>query len=161
MNILKTTVALLSLVLLAAGPVQAATDAESEEKRSSMKNQWNETMETLGSYSAEQRDKALKAGRKTLDAMDERIEKMEAWTKENWSALSEETREKRSAALSAMRRQRNEVAEWYGAMKHGSAEAWDRVKQGFITSYDKLHNAYGDAVDSFQSGDDEQDAASQ
>lgn len=161
MSIASNIVRMLSLILVVAGPVQAATDTESGEDEPGAGIQWNETMETLKSYTVEQRDKALKAGRRTLDAMDQRIEKMEAWTKENWSSLSEEAREKRTETLNAMRRQRNEAAEWYGAMKHGSSEGWDRVKQGFITSYDKLQKAYGDAVDWFQSGDEEQESSAQ
>lgn len=155
MNFLKHIVFLFSTVCMAAGPVQAAGDSESEQPNRSMEKQWNETLETLKSSTAEQRDKALKAGRKTLDAMDERIEKMEAWTKKNWESLSEGAREKRSAMLSSMRKQRNEVAEWYGGMKHSSSEAWDNAKQGFIKSYDKLQKAYGSAVDSFQSDENE------
>lgn len=156
MRHLKQAACLLSVLFVAAGAVQAGSDSEAgQQDKSSMKKEWSQTMDKLGSYTAEQRDKALKAGRRTLDAMDRRLEKMEAWTKENWDSMSEEAREKRTAMLESMREQRNEVAEWYGGMKHSSSEAWDSAKQGFIDSYDDLQKAYGEAVDSFQSDDEE------
>lgn len=140
--------------LLAAAPVQADSDTESEQPNRSMEEQWNETMENLKSYSAEQRDQALKAGRKTLDAMDRRLDEMEAWTKEKWSSLSEDTREERTEMLRYMREQRSKVAEWYGGMKHSSSDAWESTKRGFIGAYEELQESYDDAVDSFRSGDE-------
>lgn len=151
MNHLKSSIVLLSTLLVFAGSVQADTDAEPGQEKPALTEQWKETTEALGAYTAEQRDKAVKAGRKTLDAMDARLEKMETWTKENWHAMSEEARQKRTKTLKAMRRQRNEVAEWYGAMKHSSSDTWDGVKQGFIKSYEKLQEAYGKAAESFRS----------
>ncbi|MGA8261870.1 MAG: hypothetical protein WB783_16790 [Arenicellales bacterium] len=115
-------------------------------KQESLEKQWSRTVESLRSYSAKQRDKALEAGKKTLDAMDERIDKLEAWTSEHWSTMSTEARKKSVETLDEMRRQRNKVAEWYGGMKHSSAEAWDGVKQGFINSYDKLQSIYSNAT---------------
>lgn len=155
MSGLKRTLCLLSALMLAAGPAQSDTGGEDTKPNPSMEKEWQETMNALGSYTAEQRDKALKAGRNTLDAMDDRLEKMQAWTQEHWASMSEEAREQRSKTLEAMRRQRNEVAEWYGAMKHGSASAWDSTKQGFMKSYEKLQNTYRGAMDSFQSDEDE------
>jgi len=131
------------------GADTAAGETESAEQEPTGK-QWSETLETLKSYSSEQRDKALAAGKKTLDAMDERIEKLESWTSEHWDSLSKESREKKTRLLNTMREQRRKVAEWYGGMKHSSSEAWESVKQGFIRSYDKLQSAYGDAVESFR-----------
>lgn len=154
MTYLKYTLCLISACFIAAGPAQADTGSESEQPQKSMEKQWNKTMEELGSYTAEQRDKALKAGRKTLDAMDERIEKMEAWTQKHWDSMSAEAREQRTELLNNMREQRQEAAEWYGGMKHSSSEAWGSVKQGFIDSYSKLQDAYSNAAASFQSDDD-------
>lgn len=157
----KQALCLVAVLLMIAVPAQSDNEDETTKPNPSMEKEWNETMEALGSYSAEQRDKAVEAGRKTLDAMDERLEKMQAWTQKHWNNLSEETREERTEMLKSMREQRNKAAEWYGAMKHGSAEAWDSTKQGFITSYDKLQNAYRSALDSFQSDDEDGDSAAE
>lgn len=155
MNHLKTAVSTLLALFIVAGAVQADSDTESEQPDRSMAKQWNEAMETLDSATAEQREKALQAGRTTLDAMDERIEKMEAWTNEQWESLSENAREQRTEMLRSMREQRSKAAEWYGGMKHSSAETWEDTKQGFIKSYEKLQDVYGDAVESFQSDNEE------
>lgn len=156
MKRLKTMTAALAACLAMAGGGYAAEEGDTDEKTSmeQLQQQWNETMEALGSYTADQRDQALESGRKTLDAMDERIERMEDWTSRHWDSLSEEAREKKTGTLEAMREQRRKVAEWYGGMKHSSAETWDTVKEGFIKSYDKLQNVYRDAVGSFSEEED-------
>lgn len=165
MTCLRYALCLVTVLSVAAGPAGAAGEddapAQSRESFETLKQKWNETMDALGSYTAEQRDQALEAGRDTLDAMDERLEKMEAWTKKHWNSMSENTRDERSAMLKEMREQRNNVAEWYGGMKHSSADAWDSAKQGFIKSYGELQEAYGNAVDAFQSDDEsgEQDSS--
>ncbi|HSH43233.1 MAG TPA: hypothetical protein VK973_14010 [Arenicellales bacterium] len=151
MNHSRRIAALLCVLLVAAAPAQAGTDQEAGQPKPSKEQKWSQTMETLRSYSAEQRDEAVETGRKTLEAMDARLERMESWTQRHWDSMSDEAREQRTRMLNTMRRHRNEAAEWYGGMKHSSAEAWDRVKQGFIRSYDKLQQAYGDAVESFHS----------
>lgn len=139
------------LSLLAAGSVYAASDTASDQS-DSPGTQWSETVESLKSYTADQREEALEAGKRTLEAMDRQIDKLEAWTSEHWGSLSDEARKQKTEALSNMRQQRSKVAEWYGGMKHSSADAWDSVKQGFIKSYDKLRNT----VQSLQSEADKQ-----
>lgn len=149
----KTIISALTAFFIAAGGVHAEGDSDSAEaaamdSEESMAEKWNETMKKIGSYTADQRDQALETGRETLEVMDERIERMEAWTSEHWDSLSEEAREQKTRALKATREQRRKVAEWYGGMKHSSAEAWDGVKQGFISSYEKLQSVYNNAADS-------------
>jgi len=161
MTTLRYALCLLTALFIAAGPAGAAGEddasAQSQESFETLKQKWNETMDALGSYTAEQREQALKSGRETLDAMDERLEMMETWTKQHWDTMSEETRDERTAMLKEMREQRNNVAEWFGGMKHSSADAWDSAKQGFIKSYGELQKAYGNAVDAFQSDDQSED----
>ncbi len=92
----KRIIFALTAFFIMAGPVHADTGGESDQEHS-MEGNGNDTMESIGSYTAEQRDKALEAGRKTLEAMDERIESMEAWLSRHWDSLSDEAREKRDA----------------------------------------------------------------
>lgn len=164
MKYYKHGIAIGVMALFMAAPMTAPASGETEEQveadapEPTTGERWSKTLESLKSYSAEQRDKALAAGKKTLDAMDERIDKLEAWTSRHWSSLSEESREKKTAMLNAMREQRRKVAEWYGGMKHSSSETWDSVKQGFISSYGKLQSAYDEAVASFKEEEAEQSA---
>lgn len=156
MKHLKTTILFMAAVFFAAGTLHADTgQPDRKTTMEKLEKQWSETMETLGSYTADQREQALESGRETLDAMDERIERMETWLSRNWDSLSEAARDKKMQMLNAMREQRGEVAEWYGGMKYSSAETWDSVKEGFIRSYDKLQGYYSDAVGSFDSGEQE------
>lgn len=164
MRYCRTSIAMGVMVLAMAAPLPVVSDsgegenqAEPEAANETMGERWSKTLESLQSYGADQRDEALAAGKKTLDAMDERIDKMEAWTSKHWDSLSEEARERRTAMLNSMREQRRKVAEWYGGMKHSSSEAWDNVKEGFIRSYDKLQSAYEDASGSFDEEEPAQD----
>lgn len=169
MSHLRVILPALTACLFAAGPLHADTGSGSDqengqeqamEPEKSMEKQWNETMDALGKFSAEQRDQALQSGRESLDVMDQRIERMQAWTSKHWESLSEEAREKKTQTLNAMREQRQNVAEWYGGMKHSSAETWDSVKEGFIQSYDKLQGYYRNAMESFGSDEEGSDSGS-
>lgn len=140
------------IIVLAAGPAFAGAGTGTD-RQGSLEKQWSETVTALKSYTAQQRDKALEAGKKTLDAMDQRMDELEAWTHEHWNSLSKESRKKNLELLAEMRRQRNKVAQWYGGMKHSSAGAWNGVKQGFIKSYNKLQTLYHRAARSSAAGD--------
>ena len=153
MRYIPRVASFLILVFTAAAPCMGAGTENG--KQETLTKQWSQTVQALRSYTADQRDKALEAGKKTLDAMDERIDRLETWTSEHWDSMSTEARKKRMETLDEMRRQRNKVAEWYGGMKHSSAEAWDGVKQGFINSYDKLQSIYSNATKSSGAGEDE------
>jgi TolA-binding protein len=118
---------------------------------SEVQREWAETVEALKSYSATQRDAAVSKAEQTLQAMDRRIEELEARTGRQWDELSDSAREARQATLRTLRAQRNQVAEWYGAMKHSSASAWGAVKQGFIESYGTLSDSFAKAWNEFDS----------
>jgi len=121
-----------------------------------VKREWAETVEALKHYSAAQRDAAVDRAEQTLDAMDRRIEQLEARTRHQWGKLTQSAREAREATLQRLRMQRNQAAEWYGGMKHSSAGAWESVKQGFIDSYAVLSDSFREARDEF--GEDEAQA---
>jgi TolA-binding protein len=119
-----------------------------------VKREWAETVDALQHYSAAQRDAAVDRAEQTLDAMDSRIEELEARTRQQWGKLTQSAREARETTLQRLRMQRNQAAEWYGGMKHSSAGAWESVKQGFIDSYAVLSDSFRKARDEF--GDDAQ-----
>ncbi len=119
------------------------------------RREWAETVGALKDYSTTQRDAAVARAERTLDAMDLRIEQLEARTRRQWDKLSQSAREARGATLSTLRKQRNQVAEWYGAMKHSSAGAWESVKHGFIDSYAVLSDSFREAWNEF--GDEEEE----
>jgi BMFP domain-containing protein YqiC len=120
-----------------------------------LRQEWAEAVDAFNSYSAAQREAALARARTTLQAMDARIEQLEAQANDQWDQLSQSARQKRQATLRALREQRNRVAEWYGGMKHSSASAWDEVKEGFIGAYGILNRSFGSALDEFDSDEGE------
>ena len=137
---------------VAASP--GAEDASPDTDLSEVQREWAETVEALKSYSATQRDAAVSKAQQTLQAMDRRIEQLEARTGQQWDKLSHSAREARQATLRTLRAQRNQAAEWYGAMKHSSASAWGSVKQGFIDSYGALSDSFAKAWNEFDSDEE-------
>ena len=138
----------------AANPDTPATAGTETADFAEVKREWADAMEALKSYSAAQRDVALARASETLDAMDQRIDRLEDRAQEQWEELSESAREKREASLRALRKQRNEVAQWYGGMKHSSAGAWESVKRGFIESYGVLSESFSEAWNEFDSDEE-------
>ena len=108
-----------------------------------------EAVETIQSYSGDQRDEALKKVREALDDLDTRIENLETRMDNKWEQMDQAAREKAESTLKSLRKKRNELAEWYGGMQHSSAKAWEHVKKGFLKSYEALSNAYEKAVEEF------------
>ena len=72
-----------------------------------VKREWAETVDALQQYSAAQRDAAVNRAEQTLDAMDRRIEELEARTRQQWGKLTQSAREARETTLQRLRMQRN------------------------------------------------------
>jgi hypothetical protein len=108
-----------------------------------------EAAEAIKSYSAGQRDEAVKKGKTLLDDLDLRIERMKSKIGQNWDRMDASARKKATASLEAIQKQRVEVAEWYGSLKQSSAGAWEGVKKGFVESYQSLHDTFDQAAEKF------------
>jgi TolA-binding protein len=154
---------LICWLVLAAATGTAADQTAADESATSradldqLKRESAETIDALKQYSAAQRDVAVDKAEQTLEAMDRRIEQLEARTRQQWGKLTQSAREARETTLQRLRVQRNQAAEWYGGMKHSSAGAWESVKQGFIDSYAVLSDSFRKARDEF--GDDDSQTA--
>ena len=110
-----------------------------------------EAIQTIKSYSVNQRDKAIKQGKDLLDDMDARIDHMQSLVEKKWNEMNQASREKLNESLTALRKKRNELSEWYGGLKHSSANAWDHVKDGFVEGYESLADAFDKAEKEFGS----------
>ena len=108
--------------------------------------EFGEAFETIGAYSADQRDQALAATRETLDNIDDRIDELEDRIRDRWSDMSEATREQTSEALSALRERRNRMSEAFGALSQGSGSAWDDLMAGIRSGWSDLETAWDDAA---------------
>jgi predicted RNase H-like nuclease (RuvC/YqgF family) len=119
--------------------------AESTDGQTSMeevKKETQELIQTLKSYSAEQRDEAVQETREALEKLDKRIDALEKDIDRNWDEMDASAREQARESLKALRRQRIKLAEWYGSLKTSSMEAWEHMKKGFSEAYKALYDAW-------------------
>ena len=125
--------------------------AEHDTSFKEVKKESQELMQSLKSYSANQKDEAVQATKKALDKIDARIDRLEEDVRENWNEMDKATQEQTQESLRALHRQRNKVAEWYGSLKNSSAESWNHIKQGFSDAYQSVNDALEKSVEAFQS----------
>ncbi|MEO8164846.1 MAG: hypothetical protein ABI619_05560 [Betaproteobacteria bacterium] len=109
----------------------------------------DETARTIGNYSAEQRDEALKSAKSLLADADKRIEHLENELNQNWDKMSAAARDQARDTLRTLRRQRLDLAERYGELKRSSSKAWEEVKRGFSRSFDELRASFYKAAKEF------------
>ncbi len=131
------------------GTVFAGQGSEGKASLDEVRQEVDEAVKTIGNYSVEQRDKALKKVKTAIDNLDERIEVLETQIQNRWEQMDRAAQKEARSTLKTLRKKRNELAEWYGGMRHSSINAWDHVKKGFIDSYKALSEAYEKAVEEF------------
>lgn len=128
--------------------------SDSSEDKTSIKEVKQETqdlIQSLGAYTADQRDEAVQRAKTALDNLDERIDALETRIDDNWDQMNKATRDKARASQKALRKQRTEVAEWYGGLKTSSADTWGHMKKGFSDAYKALGDAWEKSVKEFGS----------
>ncbi len=139
-------------MLLAGVPTCYAQSSSDETTAKEVKQEMNDLLNTLKSYTAEQRDEAVKITQKTLDKLDKQIESLESRIDKNWESMTKTARAETRANMKALRKQRTKVAEWYGSMKSSSASAWEEMKKGFSDAYRTLEKAWEKSEKEFDSG---------
>lgn len=107
--------------------------------------------QTLGAYTADQKDEAIRKTKTTLDRLDKRIDELEARVDESWDRMDKDARKKARASLKALRKQRNQVAEWHGSLKSSTENAWEHLKKGFSDAHKALNEALGKSENEFGS----------
>ncbi len=115
-----------------------AESSSEETTAKEVKKEMVDLLETLKSYTAEQRDEAVEKTQKAMDKLDKRIDTVESRIDKNWNTMTETAREEARAKMKALHKQRTKMAEWYGSMKNSSASAWKLVKKGFSDAYKTL-----------------------
>jgi len=132
----------------------AATSTEKTSEKTSIqevKQETQELLQTIKSYTADQRDEAIQKTKSALENLDKRIDSLETRIDNNWDNMNKAAREKARANLKALREQRIKVAEWYGSLKSSSADAWKHMKKGFSDAYQALYNAWEKSEQAFRS----------
>ena len=105
-----------------------------------------EAFATIGDYTVEERDEALAALNETLQQLDAQIEDTEDAVRDEWSEMSQASREQAAAAMRALRERRNELSEAAGALSQGMGTAWDDLMVGVRTGWTDLERAWDDAA---------------
>lgn len=138
------------LTLLIYSPFAMAGTAEDPQTTASeVRQQIDEALQSIGSYSAEQRDAALEKAKETLEKTDARIDEFEQQIDRNWDTMNQEARSQAKETLKTLKKQRTVIAEWYGGLKHSSANAWEEIKKGFSKSYTDLEDSIAKAREKF------------
>ena len=140
---MKLNICTLMLIgILGVTPVCYAQQEDTDTSIEEVKRETQDLLQTIGAYTADEKDEAVKKAKELINNLDERIDALEAKIDKNWGQMSEATRTQARESLKALRKQRNQVAEWYGSMKTSSANAWDRMKNGFSDAYKALADAW-------------------
>jgi septal ring factor EnvC (AmiA/AmiB activator) len=136
--------AILLVTLLACTDSSEDRKAMSEDKTSikEVKQETQDLIKALGTYTADQRGEAIERTKKALNELDKRIDALETRIDNNWNQMKKAARERARANMRGLRKQRNEVAEWYGRLETSSADAWEHMKKGFSNAYKNLSDAW-------------------
>jgi len=117
-----------------------------------IKQQTQELLQSLKTYTAAQRDEAVQKTKEALFNLDTRIDELEKNIDCHWDKMDDAAREKATVTLRALRKQRIQAAEWFGSMKNSSADAWERMKKGFSDAYKDLDDTWQKAEKEFGTG---------
>ena len=90
-----------------------------------------DTVTTIKSYPADNRDKAVEKARAALEDFDKRMIKLEARAKAGTKQ-----------ALSRLKEQRAEAGRQLENMKTSSKELWEKTKDAFLNSYRELEQKF-------------------
>ena len=134
--------ALMLIGILGVTPLCYAQTEHANTSIEEVKKETQDLLQTIGSYTADQRDEAVQKAKQGLDRLDKRIDALEARIDKNWDEMNAAARKEARENLKALRMQRNQVAEWYGSMKTSSADAWKHMKKGFSDAYKALDDAW-------------------
>jgi flagellar motility protein MotE (MotC chaperone) len=137
---------LMMFAALGSAPVCHAQGENDNTSVDKIKKETQEFIQTIGSYTADKREKAIQETKERLDKFDKRIDALEARLDKNWNKMSDAARKETRENLKALRKQRNRVAEWYGSMKTSSGDAWDDVKSNFTDAYQDLERIWQDSA---------------
>ena len=134
--------ALMLIGILGVNPICCAQPENGNTSIEDVKKETQDLLQTIGSYTADQKDEAIQKAKEGLNEMDKGIDALEARIDKDWDKMNKAARKEARQNLKALRKQRNQVAEWYGSMKTSSADAWDHMKNGFSDAYKALEDAW-------------------
>ena len=145
------TAMVILITVLGFAPLCYAETPADKTSTKEIKQETQELIQALKTYSADQRDEAIQKSKAALDNLDKRIDALESRIDNNWDKMNKTAREKARAGLKSLRQQRVELAEWYGSFKNSSDDAWEQMKKGFSNAYSAINEAWEKAEKEFAS----------
>lgn len=140
-----------SALLLTAPAALAETEGWRPTTSADVMAEISQTMDTIGEYSAQQRDRAITEAREGLNRLDAEIDLLDDRLRENWAEMSAEARAEGREWLRELRTARNALGERYGELKAGAGETWDDLQAGFADAWSDFTEIWT-AEDDSQSG---------
>jgi hypothetical protein len=134
--------ALMLFGIMGVVPVGHAQSGDSNTSIQDVSKESQEFLQTIGSYTADKREDAVRVVADGLYKVDQRLDALETRMDKNWEIMSDAARKEARDNFRDLRKQRNQVAEWYGRMINSSADAWDEMKKGFSKAYRDLESAW-------------------
>jgi hypothetical protein len=153
MHVIRNFLVAPALLLVAAGScayAQSVEPAPSSTKQPPSESQVDrsatrDAVDRIRDISIARRDEALAQARKSSEAIDRDIARLQDDVRDRWGTLGEDAKTRMRSALADLRERRTRAAEWNGGMQHASDRAWEEVKIGFVDSYHTLSDSFGKA----------------
>lgn len=142
---------LLTLFAMGAVTQAAATEDAQPGSAAAIKQETQDLVQQIKTYSLEQRQEAVAAAKDGLDSIDQRIDALQARVSDKWDDMSQAAQEQAKASMDGLREQRAQVAEWYDNLKDSSDDAWEQTKEGFSEAYETLTDTWDDVAEAFDS----------
>jgi hypothetical protein len=138
------------IAIFICNPVSSAGASPGDQPTTAeVRKEIDQTLQTIGNYSAEQRDEALVKAKEALAKIDARLEQLQIAIDKHWQTMNQEARTQARQTQQDLQKKRTDIAEWYGGLKHSSTEAWEEIKQGFAKSYTNLETSLAKAREKF------------
>ncbi len=121
-------------------PFAKADDSSSNDEVSidQIKKKLSGAFESISTYTANQRDAAIKNTKEALNEIDKDIDKLEERAEKGWDTTKDVSKEKSDEALKEVQEQRDTLADQYEVMKNSSGSAWEDIKGGVSKAWKDL-----------------------
>ncbi|MTI00081.1 hypothetical protein [Roseibium sp. RKSG952] len=107
-----------------------------------VKQELQEAIAAVNTYSAQERDKAVTAAKEAMAKLDVEIAQQQEQLRDNWAQMSAAAKQQASEKIAQLQTARNNLSEKYGALQVGAQNAWDQLKTGFTSAYEEVVKAW-------------------
>ena len=138
---LLLTSSALTILLLAMFSISMSATAQ-HGNFEELQHDTHEVMESLGDYTAQQRDAVVSEVNQSLTQLDRYTERMQERIDANMQVMSIESQELARDAMEKLREQRAVVNVHLEQLANNTTDTWDEVKDGFVEAYEQMYEAW-------------------